>query len=332
MRYENFSKFGKGRRTLFPNINCNQDDNLFYTQEPNSFWKNADNSEILTVEPNDEIKFSANGKRYVKWFELKPNTSYFLSFFGRTQLPEWTDLNFGILGEDELPFENFHTVAENAFFVFREGQDQNLTVKGQDGEWYRRTYMFTTSNSKKFGFFAFGKQGTVYLKKLYLCEANNLTNPETRKDSMVFNNSEDVKDCLPQNNFVNNWQPFINGDNYGSFVTVTNDALRYSYNNQGCYYFAWLPLDEDKVYTFVYTDEVKKAGNSMYGFIAENQSGKRKWLTNKSASKVHSKETTADAITVTKGDKIAFAVYDGGGEVEFSNFKIFLLGNGIDNT
>ena len=331
MIYENFSKFGKGRRTLFPNINCNQSDNLFYSHEPQVFWKDADNSEIVSIEQNDEIKFSANGKKYVKWFNLKPNTSYFLSFFGRTQFPKWTDLNFGILGEDGLPLKNDHTEAENAFYVFREGQDQTLTVKGQDGEWYRRTYMFTTYNSQKFGFFAFGNEGAVYLKKLYLCEANKLTNPEARKESMVFNASEDIKDCFPENNLISNWDPFVKGENYGSFVNVENDALQYTYNNQGCYYFAWLPIEEDKVYTFVYTDEVKKAGDSIYGFIAENQSGKRKWLSNKSASKVHLKETTADAITVVKGDKIAFAIYDGGGEVEISNFKIFLIGNGIDN-
>lgn len=331
MIYENFSKFGKGRRTLFANINCNPSDNLFHTKEPIVFWKDAENSDNISIESDEEIKFTANGKRYVKWFELKPNTAYFLSFYGKTEPPVWTDLNFGVLGEDCLPLENHHTVAENSFYVFREGQDQTLTVKGQDGEWYRRAYMFNTFDSKKFGFFADGNQGAVHLKKLYLCEANKLTNPQNRCESMIFNPSEDIINCLPENNFVSEMDCFFNGDNYGDFVKVNDKTLEYSYNQKGCYYFAWLPLEEDRVYTFVYSDEVKQVGNCTYGFVAENASGKRRWLFNKSADRVHSIETTANAIAVVKGEKIAFAVYDGGGEVVFSNFKIFLLGNGIEN-
>lgn len=330
MIYENFSKFGKGRRTLFANINCNPTDNMLISNEPDAFWNDAENSEIVSVQTDETVKFTANGKWYVKWFDVKPNTSYFLSFFGRTEPPVWTDLNFGILGEDRLPLENHHTKAENDFYVFREGQDQTLTVKGQDGEWYRRTYMFTTFDTEKIGFFAHGNQGIVYLKKLFLCEANKLTNPEARKECMIFNPSEDTKNCAPKNNFIRNFDCFEKGENYGQFINVNGDKLHYSYNGRGCYYLAWLPLIEDRIYTFVYSDKVNKTGNAIYGFIAENGSGKRRWITNKSANRVHDKETTSDAIAVVKGEKVAFAVYDGGGDIEFTDFKIFLMGNGIE--
>ena len=327
---EKFSEFGKGRRSLFGNIICEDKDNIIPADSLSEFWKDAQNSEIVTVSEDGTINFSANGKMYVKWFEVKPNTSYFLSFFGRTDFPEWTDLYFGILGEDGLPFRNYHTKKEIDFFVSREAYDQVLTIKGQDGEWYRRTYMFTVFSTKKVGFFACGNVGTVFLNRIYLCEANKIGNSPGRKESMVFNACEDTKNCSPENNFIKDSDCFTNGENYGKFVEIIGEKLRYEYSGQGCYYLAWLPLDDDRIYTFVYTDEVKEAGNCIYGFIAENPDGKRKWLSNKSANKTHEKETNADAIAVVKGDRIAFAVYDGGGEVEFSDFKVFLLGNGIE--
>jgi len=329
--YKEFSKFGKGRRTLFGNLICEPEDNIINVCEPSSFWKEAENSETVTVENDGSVKFSANGKTYIKWFAVKPNTSYFLSFYGRTDAPCWTDLNFGILGEDGLPFENYHTKKENDFYVSRNAQDQVLTVRGQDGEWYRRAYMFTVFDTEKVGFFASGTQGAVFFNRIYLCEANKIRNPESRKESMIFNPAEDVKDCLPENNMIANRDSFINGDNFGNFVTFADNNLLYTYKGQGCYYFARLPLEDDRVYTFVYSDEVKQSGGCVYGFIAEDANGKRRWLLKKSAKTPHGKETNADAVAVVKGDKIAFAVYDGGGEVEFSDFRIFLLGNGVEN-
>ena len=330
MSSENFSKFGNGRRTLFGNMVCRCEDNIVPAENPCAFWYDAENSEIAEVKDGKTVKFTANGKTYIKWFAVKPNTSYFLSFYGRTEPPVWTDLNFGIMGEDGLPFENYHTKAENDFYVSRNAQDQTLTVRGQDGEWYRRAYMFTVFNTDKVAFFASGTQGTVFLNRIYLCEATKIRSPETRKESAVFNPSEDTKDCLPQNNLISNTDSFVKGENYGAFVNVTDDKLHYSYGGNGCYYFAWLPLEDDRIYTFVYSDEVKQAGACTYGFVSEDANGRRKWLINKSAQNIHQKETNADAVALVKGERIAFAVYDGGGEAEFSDFKVFLLGNGID--
>lgn len=331
MADEKFSEFGKGRRSLFGNIICEDKDNIVFSSDPSKFWKDAENSDIINVEEDGTLKFSANGKMYVKWFDVKPNTSYFLSFFGRTDFPNWTDLYFGILGEDGFPFKNYHTKKEYGFFVSREAYDQVLTIKGQDGEWYRRTYMFTVFNTTKIGFFACGNVGTAFLNRIYLCEANNVRNSAGRKESTVFNYCEDINSCALENNYIKDFSCFIKGENYGKFVEITGEKLRYKYNRKGCYYLAWLPLDDDRIYTFVYSDEVKKVGDCLYGFIAENPDGKRKWLSNKSAKKTHGKETNADAIAVVKDDKIAFAVYDGGGEVEFSDFRIFLLGNGVEH-
>ena len=327
---EGFSRYGSGRRTLFANLICEPEDNFIPTLDPEPFWTEAENREIVTVQSDGAVKFSANGKRYVKWFAAKPHTSYFLSFYGRTEPPVWTDLNFGILGEDGLPFENFHTKKEEAFYVSKNAQDQLLTVKGQDGEWYRRAYMFTVGDTERVGFFASGTQGTVFLNRIYLCEATKIRNPVNRRESMIFNPSEDLKDCLPQNNVIRDISFFSNGENFGDFVDVSEDGLHYSFKRRGCYYIVRMPLQEDRVYTIAYSDEVKKEGGCVYGFIAENESGKRRWLLKKSAEYVHGKERNADAVALVKGEKIAFAVYDGGGEVKFSDFKIFLLGNGID--
>ena len=328
MVYDRFSKFGIGRRTLFGTVICEDEDNIFQNSE--KFWEDAENSEIITFK-EDEIKFVANGKIYAKWLYVKPNTSYFLAFKGRTDPRNWTDFNFGILGEDSLAFENRHTSAENAFYVFKEGQDQVISIKGQDGEWYKRTYMFRTFDTEKVAFFAVGNTGTVFLKDLYLFEANNAVNPDFRKESTAINYGEDIKNCLKENNYADDLSVFQNGDNYGQFVKFDNGKLHYSYNQKGCYYFAWLPIESNRIYTFVYSDTVKKSGDAVYGFVTENQDGKRKWLSQKSAKTQHDKQTTADAFAIVKGDKVAFAVFDGGGEVEISDLKVFLFGNGIDD-
>lgn len=326
-----YSSFGFGRRTLFGALQCENSDNLLFSDDMKEFLRDAENGEIITVS-DGLIRISANGKKYVKWLAVKPHTWYFLSFSGRTGCPVWTDLNFGIMGTDRLPFKNLHTKKEESFFVHKYALDQMITVKGQDGEWYARNYLFHTGDTDKVGFFADGSEGCVEFQKLLICEANNAGNTERRKESTVLNWSDDICDCLPEHNFAGNVEVFESGENYGDFIEIRDKSLKYLAKNRSYYYFAWLPVEENRLYIFSYSHAVNKSGNAVYGFMVQKPDGKRKWLFNNSAKTEHSEQTVSNFVSVVKGDKIAFAFFDGGGEVEISNIKVFKIGHGIANS
>ena len=329
MLQNEWAKSGKGRRTLFGKITCLDADNMMADFKSHAFLAdNAENAQMITC-GEEKICFTANGETYIKWLNVKPNTQYFLFFEGRTQPPEWTDIHFGIADSDKRPLKNYHTKHEKDFYVFDQGTDQTLTVRGQDGEWYHRTYAFNTGSNRKIGFFADGTVGRVFLRDLKIFEAVCARPPKTR-NSGDFNWVEDIKTCLPEHNLIKS-EHFDKFENFNTFIFRKENVIIYKNANRGCYYFAWLPIESNAIYTFAYKCRVRKIGGAAYGFVVEKPDGKRYWLSQKSASSLCGIEQQADAFVIAEGDKVAFAVFDGGGEVEFTDFKIFLFGNGKES-
>ena len=327
MKKQEFSSFGFGRRTLYGAVTCDVADNLIPAE---TLCENAENSQIVSVS-DSLIKFEANGEKYIKWFDVTPCAWYFLSFSGKTSYPEWTDLDFGILGEDNLPFENFHTKKEESFFVHKYGLDQMITVRGQDGEWYPRNYLFYVGNTSKVGFFADGTVGSVVFEKLLICRADKAKTLPTRKTTSVFKWAEGFYDCRNEDNYLCDTDIFKSGENYGRFLLTKGNTLKYSYGKRGCYYLLWIPLESGRFYTFSYVKNVTKAGNALFGLISLSDKGKRSWLIKSTVSKVKSNERFSDTIAVKEGDQIAFAVFDGGGEFELSDIRLFNIGKAIPN-
>ncbi len=319
-----FSKTAFGRRTLLKAITCSDCDNIL---SRSVMFDNAQNHQMLSIN-DDEMNFKANNETYIKWFEVKPQTLYFMTFTGKVNFPDWTDIHFGILDSEGYQLENRQTERELDFFIFHYGVDQQLTIKGQDGEWYERTYLFMSGSNNKMGFFAEGTQGCVTLKDIRIFEGIKAKNSKTYLESVPFSWQEPFNDCLSENNYLNDLSCFESAKNYGDFINKNQNKIEYNYNAQGYYYLMWLPIPEDNIFTFSYRDKVITEGNASYGFISQNANGKRKWLLQKNASKKHDFEFQADSFCVPKGNKVAFAVFDGGGKVEFSDFKVFLFGNG----
>lgn len=331
MLNEKFSTTGFGRRTVFPLVTCLNSDNLTAGATSPEFWtETVENGEMVSVLSDGTLCFSPFEKKtLIKRLTVKPETVYFLSFTGHTLPPEWTDFHFGITDSDGFPFKNYHTKHEKSFFVTDQGFDQMLTVRGQDGEWWPRTYIFYTGSNTEIGFFADGTSGKVILKDLKIFEAVKALNTETRTASGVMNYKEDACDCAPENNYLANLEFFEGFDYFNTFIFKENNTLKYSSADMGCCYFAWLPIEENRIYTFSFKEKVIKSGGAVYGFIAENADGKRRWLTCKSADTQGREVTEAHAFVSARGEKIAFAVFDGGGEVVFEDFRIFLFGNGL---
>ncbi len=323
-----FSKTAIGRRSLFKAVTCCNEDNILDGFDSNDILlKDSQNSEVISY--NEEgICFTANGETYIKWFDVKPQTYYFLTFSGRVKFPQWTDIYFGIIDGDGFPLENIQTKRELDFFVFHYGVDQQLTIKGQDGEWYDRTYLFNSGNNEKMGFFMEGSQGSVILRTLKLMEGKNARITENWKESVPFSWQEPINNCLEEDNYLNELQVFEKYQADYKFISINENKIEYSSLEQGCYCLFWLPIPEDNIFTFTYKDKVIEAGNASYGFISQDKNGKRKWLVQKNASKIHDYEYQCDAFCVPKGNKVAFAVFDGGGKAEFTDFKIFLFGKG----
>lgn len=60
---------------------------------------------------------------------------------------------------------------------------------------------------------------------------------------------------------------------------------------------------------------------------SHEDSGKRKILAQKNNSTVGKKESYADMFGVPEGTKIGFAVFNGGGKIDFTDFKFFFAGD-----
>ena len=328
---EQMSKTGKGRRTLFKVLTCLDEHNILgdFKKDSRVLFENALNTEMLQIDDN-AIHFNANGETYIKWLNVKPNTTYFMTFSGRTDPNDLTDLNFGIVDSNGFSFENLHTKREKSYYVFNFGLDQQLTIRGQDGELYKRTYCFYTGENNVVGFFADGTVGKVSFEDLRIFEAVCAINPETRVRSDIINYCEDNINCLKEPNIINDLDCFLKSKSYDSFFETDGNKIVYDKNSIGGYYFyAWIPVEQNKVYTFVYKQKVLKKGDSVWGIIAQDSKGKRRWLTNGVPNAVGKEKIVADAIVIGPDEKIAFAFYDGGGSVEFSDFKVFLFGNAI---
>ena len=332
MLLDGWSNTCKGRRTLFAPGTCLDECNILGNCSDNEYLlvDNSVNSKIVSVN-NGVICFTANGDTYIKWINVKPNTIYFLTFQGRTDPEVLTDLQFGILDSDGYRFKNYHTKREKSFYVHNLGLDQELTIKGQDGELYGRYYSFFTGENNKIGFFVDGTVGKVYFEDLRIFEAVNATNTPKRTKSTVLNHCEDISICLDRNNIVSDIDSIFGNEKSRDFFVKKDDSFIYdSKNNMGYYFFAWLPIETNRVYTFSYKQKLLEKGDAVWGFIVEDSFGKRRWLSQGPNRAMGQEKTVTDAFVIANGERIAFALYAGSGKIQFSDFKVFLFGNGIE--
>ena len=105
----------------------------------------------------------------------------------------------------------------------------------------------------------------------------------------------------------------------------------------GYYYIAWLPIEKPGVYDVCFKSKVIEKGDSRFGIITQNKDGKRKFIMEKKNAVQDYEENYADMYAVPEGTKLGFAVFNGGGKTDFSNFKLFFAGDAkkpaeVDNT
>ena len=299
-----YSKTAYGRRTQFKNITC---------EESKCIYK----SRGISLS-DEQLPFKA-------WFKTEPQTWYFLSVTGRVVPPEWTDIQFGICDGDSYPLPNPHQKNEKAFFVYNWGLDQELTIKGQDGGEYTRIYGFYSGSNEKMAFFAEGSEGKIVLSDIRVFAYSDALPIADKKEPFSLNWVEDANTCDDRNNLITDtamWASSFSG--FGDFIDFEENMLSFDSKGCGAYYIAWLPIEKAGVYTLTFSSRVLKAGNSRFGVIFQDINGKRRFIMEKNNSSVSDWNKYADMYAVPDGVKLAFAVFNGGGKINFKDFKLFL--------
>ena len=304
-----YSKTACGRRTPYSAaITCDDDKCVF---------------SIL-----NEKTFKGEGLVSKHIFKTEPDTLYFLRATGRVVLPEFTDFQYGICDSEGFWLENHLQKREKAFYVYYDGTDQELTIKAQDGESYTRIYAFNSGSNTEMAFCTDGTEGEVILSEVRIFKMVDAI-PLSDKTEIIYANwVEDANTCDVDKNIIadlENWaQPFAEKCD---FVEVSDDAIHYEGKGLGCYFIAWFPVERPGVYDICYKSKVLEAGESCFGIMTQNTQGKRKILAQKNNSTVGKEESCADMFGVPEGTKIGFAVFNGGGKIDFTDFKFFFAGD-----
>ena len=322
---QDVSKTAYGRRTVFRQLVCLSEDNLFSGSENDpSFWL-TDATGADTVNSTPDFLRMAGGTDYRKWFTVRPQTWYYLLFDGKVDPACFSDFIFGMVdGEGKR-----HTMQEKGYFVTDFGLDDELTIMGQDGSWYPRIYKFFSGENTRLAFFAQGSEGTVFLKNIQVCEATRIRTCIESDKSDVHQWIEDDFCCDEQDNLASpslvDWEaPY----GYGRFVEKDGSRLTYQDSGRGCYYLVWLPVESGRLYTGSFWYRVKKAGGARFGFIWQHSDGRRGSRALMSAGSEGGWKKSSIDFALAEGARLAFAVYDGGGEVEMDNIRVFLNGCG----
>lgn len=298
-----YSKTAYGRRTQFKNITC---------EESKCIYKAG------------EISLSGGQLPFKAWFKTEPETRYFLSVTGRVVPPEWTDIQFGICDGDGCPLPNPHQKHEEEFYVYNRGLDQELTLKGQDGEEYTRIYGFYSGSNEKMAFFAEGSEGKIVLSDVRVYAYADAVPTSDKKESFPLNWVEDANTCDDSSNLITDtakWASSFSG--FGDFIDFEENMLCFDSKGCGAYYIAWLPIEKAGVYTFTFSSRVLEAGDSRFGVIFQDINGKRRFIMEKNNSSVSEWNKYADMYAVPDGVRLAFTVFNGGGKIDFKDFRLF---------
>lgn len=298
-----YSKTAYGRRTQFKNITC---------EESKCIYK------------AEEISLSCGQLPFKAWFETQPQTWYFLSVTGRVVPPEWTDIQFGICDGVGYPLPNPHQKHEKAFYVYNWGLDQELSIKGQDGGEYTRIYGFYSGSNEKMAFFAEGNEGRIILSDVRVFAYADAVPIAVKTEAFPLNWVEDANTCDEESNLITDTAPWASSfSGFGDFIDFADNMLCFDSKGCGAYYLAWLPIEKAGVYTFTFSSRVLEAGDSRFGVVCQDIHGKRKFIMEKNNSSVSDWNKYADMYAVPDGVKVGFAVFNGGGKINFKDFKLF---------
>lgn len=304
-----FSNTAYGRRTNFNNITAMAEKCIYLNDK--------------------ECVINPANLPMIKEIDVKPFTWHFLRITGKVNDQIWTNIQFGICDSEGRNLKNNHIKHESSFFVYKGGLGQEITIKGQDGDYYTRVYGFYSGNNTRMGFWINGTEGEVTLTDVRIFEYVNAVPTENITTVSPVSWCEDLSDCEKEFNLITDEKEFFASFNgFNEQVYYENTTLKLCADSKlGYCYIAWLPIDHAGIYTIVYDYTVKTAGNSEFGIIRQVPNGRRTWTPARKGNSSVCAEHVADMFAVPDGCKVGFLVYNKGGEIDFSNFKVFLSGN-----
>ena len=286
--------------------------------------------------PDDKCVFSILGGKTYKGeglvtktaFKTEPNTLYFLIVKGKVILPDYTDFQWGICDSEGLRLENFLSKREKSFFVYSGGTDQELTIRGQDGTEYTRTYAFNSGSNEEMFFFTDGTEGEVYLSDVRLCKMVDAVPSKERENAFSVNWVEDENECDFDKNLIGDFDAWAKP--YAEkceFVNIEDGVLHYEGKGLGYYFIAWLPVERPGVYDVCFKSKVIEKSETRFGVLTQDRTGKRSFIMEKSGTVEGKEDSYADMYAVPEGTKLGFAVFNRGGKMDFSDFRFFFAGD-----
>ncbi len=298
-----FSKTAYGSRVLYGGISCN-----------------ADKCALIFT---GEKTYKGDSLVSKTFFEAEPNTLYFLIVTGKVVPPELTNFEFGICDSEGYRLENHLDKYQKSNYVTRLGCDQTLSIKGQDGSYYTRTYAFFSGDNEKMAFWTDGTSGEVVLSDVRVFKMIDAMPLEGRKEAYPVNWVEEANTCDVDKNLVGDFEIWAKSAESCKFVDFSDGVIHYKSQDVGQYYYiVWFPIERPGIYDICFKSNVLEKGDSNFGIITQNEQGKRKFIMEKNNA-TKKNDTYADMYAIPEGVKVGFAVYNGGGAIDFEDFKVF---------
>ena len=338
-----YAPSGYGERRYYRTYTCEDGDNLIenFSCDSEEFWQDGAGYVTVTAEKsyegNTSLKVDGKGLYLKKISGLLPETWYYLSLYGMSELGiPLTDINFGIADADGNLFENRNTDFEEALDLRAAASKQEITILCRDGSWYNRTYRFYTGDNTEVNFFITGTKGVMYLDDIRIFEASKSIDPNVKQvydDLTVANSKEDNYVCADSDNLFNNgmfdngaefWEDF-NGINKCVEVVTSkgNGLLHYKSTDMQYYYLPKIYIESGKYYTFSFWSMNLNGSGAKYGILSLNNpkdfisevtavsSGYGEW----NLTSIRFKANTETAVCL--------AIFDNGGEAIFDKIRLF---------
>lgn len=295
------------------------------------------------------IVFKADGKKTASFFiDITPNSGEYL--FGVWVKGAAFDTGNGVSAALGI------TVPDTGDFI------KERTLPSYDGEWHLVEYTFKPNALSKLAFTITATDTTVYLDDIFLCKTADMEEHKpalsTIENTDIVNENPSLLGCDDSDNLFDNFDfdntksnvywDGVNGSSYGKYIKIEDsessiygNSFHYKpaadfYGNAaktGSYYIKYINVEKNTDYTFsgkYSLVEPSKNGTfteSYFGFIDTNPriiSEIKTFPMDVNAFREDCNWQTA-AVTFNTGgyDRIAFVVYDGGGEAYFDDLRLF---------
>ncbi len=332
------------REQSYPQQTGNPDANILADPDcaDEAFWQaEAEGYGVIAQVVNDKgytgnssLRITGSGGSYIKWFDVKADTTYQLTFTGMADPDVLTDIHFELISEDGVPF-GYNTDSHSYFFDV-------IGIIAQDGDWHRRTITFATQECTRIGLKMTGTKGTVWIDDVQVYLAKQEISEEDRSAASITVVNTSMHICADEDNLIATLNTdqgegifsAIHGyDRFIRFGDFEGENMLY-YKGEGkqkYYYTLPLEVEEGKTYVFSYYIRVTEEGRIRFGLLdgifQKTTIGKMR-----ERSKVGDWVLYTHTFTAGSAGTVYFSIYNDTGAALFTKFRLFEKERGMPET